>query len=70
MRITLEFRRPTPSHCTVAVFINGALAGELTLRQEEIGAFHQIVAHGCSADMDSFLSTGDPKPRLLVEVEK
>ena len=43
MRITLDYGRPTPSHCTVAVFIDGALAGELVLRQSEVVAF-QIAA--------------------------
>lgn len=47
MRITLDYRNPTPSHCGVAIFVNGALAGTLTLRQDEIVSFQQILAAGC-----------------------
>jgi hypothetical protein len=43
MKITLEQRHPTPSHCDLAVFVNGANAGTLTLRLEEMGPFLQII---------------------------
>jgi hypothetical protein len=62
MRITLEYRNPTPAHCDVAVFVNGALAGTLTLRQEEIGSFDQIVHAGCARGIDTFLARGNPDP--------
>lgn len=62
MRITLEYRNPTPSHCHVAVFIDGSLAGVLTLRQEEIVGFQQIVEHGCAKGIDTFLGRGNPNP--------
>lgn len=62
MRITLDFRNPTQSHCNIAVFINGALSGVLTLRQDEIGSFQQIIANGCSPNLDYFLSKGNPDP--------
>lgn len=62
MKITLDFRNPTPSHCEVAVFVNGAYSGTLTLRQEEVGSFQQVVANGLSLDTDEFLSTGHPNP--------
>ena len=62
MKITLDFRNPTPSHCEVAVFVNGAYSGTLTLRQEEVGSFQQVVANGLSLDTDEFLSTGNPNP--------
>lgn len=70
MRITLDYRRPTPSHCTIGVFVNGALAGELVLRQDEVVAFQQIVSFGCFATMDSFLSTGNPDPPGTVTCEQ
>ena len=59
MKITLEYRNPSPSHCDVAVFINGALTGILTLRQDEIGSFDQIISHGCAKDIDYFLGRGN-----------
>lgn len=62
MRIVLDFRNPTPAHCDVAVFVNGALSGVLKLRQDEIGDFHQVVSHGLSLSTDQFMSTGDPTP--------
>jgi len=60
MKITLNYRNPTTQHCQVAVFINGALAGILTLRQDELGSFNQIVALGCAKGIDEFLGTGNP----------
>jgi hypothetical protein len=62
MRITLEYRNPTPSHCTVVVFVNGAQAGTLRLRQDEIVGFQQIVEHGCAKGIDHFLGRGNPNP--------
>ncbi len=62
MKITLEYRNPTPAHCDVAVFINGGLVGTLTLRQNEIASFNQIVSNGCSDGIDQFLSRGNPDP--------
>lgn len=60
MKITLDFRNPTPSHCDVAVFINGTYSGTLIMRQDEIGSFHQIIDYGLSLATDEFLSTGNP----------
>lgn len=62
MNITLDYRNPSPSHCNVAVFINGALTGTLTLRQDELATFQHILIHGMSANRDTFLSTGNPDP--------
>lgn len=63
MRITLEYRNPTPAHCTVAVFVNGALAGELVLRQEELVDFELILRRGISTSLgDSILSRGKSLP--------
>lgn len=62
MKITLDYRNPTPSHCEVGVYVNGALAGVLTLRQEEINLFQHIIANGMDAQRDQFLGTGDPGP--------
>lgn len=58
MNIILEFRNPTPSHCEVAIFLNGAHVGVLRMRQDEVGDFHQIVAHGCARGIDQFMSKG------------
>jgi hypothetical protein len=62
MKILLEFRNPTPAHCDVAVFINGACTGTLRLGQEDITNFHSIVSHGCLDGLDTFLSRGNPNP--------
>lgn len=62
MRLTIEYRRPSPSHCDVAVYVNHALAGTLTLRQEELSDFHQILARGCGTGLHYFLATGLPTP--------
>lgn len=43
MRITLDFRNETPAHCDVAVFVEGALAGTITLRREECAPFRRAV---------------------------
>ncbi len=58
MKIHIEYRNPTPMHCDVVVFINGANAGKLVLRQEEIVGFQQIVSGGCVKGIDTFLSSG------------
>ena len=60
MEITLDYRNPTPAHCNVAIFINGALTGILQLRQEEIGSFEQIITHGCCGKIDTCKSRGNP----------
>lgn len=65
MKITLDYRHPSPSHCDVAVYINGALAGTLTLRQEELGEFQLVLNHGLSLPHDEFLSTGNPGGALI-----
>ena len=62
MKITLDYRNPTPSHCDVVVFVNGANTGTLTLRQEELDVFQHIVLHGIDDRRDKFLGTGDPGP--------
>lgn len=62
MRITFEYRNPTKAHCDVAIFVNGGLAGVITLRQEEVVGFNMIVAHGCADGIDTFLSRGNPAP--------
>ena len=59
MRLLLEYRHPTPSHCTVAIFVNGALAGELVLRQDEIVTFQQIIFNGYSKDLDQVNARGN-----------
>jgi hypothetical protein len=60
VKITLDYRNPTPSHCEVAVFVNGALSGVLTLRQEEIDVFQDVVVQGLKFKGDEFLATGNP----------
>lgn len=62
MKIKLDYRNPTASHCHVAVFVNGAHAGELILRQEELVDFQSIISHGLSLQVDEFLGTGNPEP--------
>ena len=62
MKIILEYRNPTATHCDVAVFVNGALAGLLTLRQDELGSFDMIIAAGCMKGLDEFSSRGESLP--------
>lgn len=62
MRITLDYRNPTPSHCKVAVFVNGAFAGTLTLRQDEVIGFQQVLRAGLSLSIDTLTVTGNPDP--------
>lgn len=62
MNIVLHYETPTPSHCDVRIFINGALAGVLTLRQDELLTFQTIVLNGCMDPFDTFLSRGNPDP--------
>jgi hypothetical protein len=60
MKITLDYRNPSPSHCDVAVFLNNAFTGTLTLRREELDVFQHIIVNGLSPVHDQFLATGDP----------
>jgi hypothetical protein len=62
MRITLDYRDPSPSHCYVAIFINGAYSGQICLRQEEIDSFQHIIRQGMTLAQDEFLATGNPDP--------
>lgn len=61
MTITLVYRYPTPMHCGVSIFVNGALAGNIILRQSEVGGFQQIVERGCVKGIDTFLAKGSPE---------
>ena len=65
MKITLDYRNPSPLHCDVAVFVNGALAGVLRLRQDELGTFQHILNFGMDPRRDEFLGTGNPGPDPL-----
>lgn len=60
MNIHLRYQNPSPAHCEVAVFVDGALAGVLRLRQEEVVGFQQIVSGGCVKGIDSFEASGSP----------
>lgn len=68
MRITIEYRNPTPTHCNVAVWVNGALAGTLRLRQDELMTFQTVLQAGLSFrgtaefPADEFLARGNPDP--------
>jgi len=66
VKITLSYRNPTPVHCDVAVFVNGALAGVLTLRQEELITFQHIIVSGMDEKRDQFLGTGNPDPTAII----
>lgn len=65
MRITIEYRNPTPSHCDVAVWINGGLSGTLCLRQEELLDFQQIMDKGCRGLGDNLTVRGNPDPNSV-----
>jgi hypothetical protein len=68
MKIVLEYRNPTEAHCQVAVFVNDALAGVLTLRQDEVGSFDMIVSGGCVKGIDTFLGRGESTIKGAVAV--
>lgn len=63
MRIVLEYRNPSPTHCDVVIWVNGAFTGTLTLRQEELITFQDIIAQGVDQEFDTFTSRGNPDPR-------
>lgn len=63
MKIHLDYRSPTPTHCQIVVYVNGAYAGTLTLRQDELVDFQQIIVSGQSTPTDEFLGTGNPDPK-------
>ena len=58
MNINLRAVAANGAHTTIRVFVNGASAGLLTMKEEEAGNFHQIVANGCAKGVDTFLSDG------------
>lgn len=60
MKITLEYRNPSPTHCDVVFWVNGDNAGALTLRQEELIPFQHILATGTDNPFDTFLTRGNP----------
>lgn len=64
MKVHLDYRNPTATHCDVAIFLDGALCGTLTLRQLELVPFQQIIVNGinCTPTLDDFLATGNPDP--------
>jgi len=62
MKVHLDYRNPTPSHCDVAVFLDGAYTGTLRLRQADVLTFQHIVVTGLGPQ-DEFLGTGNPDPQ-------
>jgi len=69
MKIHLDYRRPTLRNCDVAVFVNGELAGTLTLRQSELIGFQHILNYGLGL-RDEFLATGNPEPHAATSEER
>jgi hypothetical protein len=62
MKITLEYRNPTPSHVDIAVFINGRNCGTLRVGQDDVIGLQQIISHGCAKGIDEFLGRGRSLP--------
>jgi len=62
MKITLEYRNPTPGHCDIAIFVNEALTGTLRLRQEELINFQSIIFRGAIPGLDEVLARGHSLP--------
>lgn len=58
MRIHLRGDSANGVHTWFSVFVNGALAGQLVMRDEEASTFYQIVQHGCADGLDTFEGTG------------
>lgn len=69
MDVLLHYRNPSPGHCEVVIFVNGAQAGVIKLRQEEITGFQQIMQHGCFQNIDTFRATGNPNPQEEDKIE-
>lgn len=44
MRISIEVKKQSPVHTTIAVFVNGAYSGSLVLRNEEVREFRTIIS--------------------------
>lgn len=59
MKIHLSINDSNEKHTRFTMFVNGVSAGELCVLTAEFPSFHQIVAHGCSASIDTFLSSGN-----------
>lgn len=62
MMIHLRYEHATPSHCDVVIFVNGAQAGRLVLRREEIDGFQRVISQGCVPGLDRFRASGDLNP--------
>ena len=58
MKITLRADEANGAHTRFTVFVNGANAGQLCMREDEATSFYQIVSMGCCADVDEFLGKG------------
>ena len=60
MNIVLEYhvKGPIVPHRQVDVMINGEYTGTLTLRQDEVESFDQIIKRGCAAGIDTILVNG------------
>lgn len=58
MKIHLRAESANGHHTKFSVFINGALSGTLTMREDEAVAFHMIVFTGANKDLDQVVSTG------------
>lgn len=65
MKVHLNYRNPTGAHVQVGVFINGALSGTLTLRNEEVEDFQHIMVDGCSNGVDEFRASGHLGPSFI-----
>jgi hypothetical protein len=58
MKIHIRFDESNEQHTRFTIFANGANCGQLCMRTDEAVHFHMIVAHGTSAQLDEFVSSG------------
>lgn len=68
MKIALDYGNPTPTHCDVAVFVNGALAGVLNMRQEGVDEFQHVIKIGLHTPGDSLSARRPRKTRVSTDV--
>lgn len=65
MKVHIKYENPTGAHVQLRLFINGALSGVLTLRNEEVEDFQHIMVDGCSNGVDGFRASGHLGPNFI-----
>lgn len=58
MKLHMRFDESNAKHTRFTVFIDGRNCGQLCCGTEDVVSLHMILAHGCSPDLDYFVSSG------------